>query len=71
MAVHLHLYMMLTAALLAEPRSPARLYSTLQEHIQMCHFLYDEKLHTEMTKKLPYAQALNNGLLQTTKLNSE
>ena len=61
MAVHLHLHMMLTAALLAEPHQPV----SIQPYRNTCKrviFLYDEKLDTEMTKKkLPYAQALNNG----------
>ena len=70
MAVHLHLHMMLTAAMLAEHHQPIYLYSTLQEHMQICVIsLYDEKLHTEMTKKIPYAQALHNGTSTNYKVN--
>ena len=69
MTVHLHLHMMLTAAMLAEHHQPIYLYSTLQEHVQIYVIsLYDEKLHTEMTKKFHMHKYSIMALLQTTKL---
>ena len=49
MAVHLHLHMMLTAALLAEPHQPI----SIQPYRNTCKrvILHNDKLDTEMTKK--------------------